>query len=222
MLQTQQLEFAYPGGTAFRFPDISCERGAHWLILGRSGSGKTTFLHLLGGLLSPSSGAILLEGTDMARLTGSALDHFRGRHIGIIFQQPHFVRSRNVRDNLVLAQQLAGVPADHGRIAKLLDRLNVGHKLYKKTDRLSIGEQQRVAIARALVNSPELILADEPTSALDDENCEHVFQLLKEQAEAVKATLLIVTHDGRLKEKFANQILLKNEHAPTKLEKSGR
>lgn len=211
MLQTQQLKFAYPKGASFQFPDIHCERGEHWLLLGQSGSGKTTFLHLLGGLLSPASGAIRLEGTDMAQLRGPALDRFRGRHIGIIFQRPHFVRALSVKDNLILAQQLAGMPADAGRIAKLLDRLNVGQKLDRKPDRLSIGEQQRVAIARALVNSPELILADEPTSALDDENCDQVFHLLKEQAEAVKATLLIVTHDGRLKEKFANQIRLNHE-----------
>lgn len=208
MLQTDQLEFAYSGGNTFKFPDIACERGAHWLMLGQSGSGKTTFLHLLGGLLSPKSGAIRLEGTDMAQLSGPALDRFRGQHIGIIFQRAHFVKALTVRENLVLAQELAGMPADNGRIAKLLDRLNVGHKIDDKPDRLSVGEQQRVAIARALVNSPELILADEPTSALDDENCEQVLQLLAEQAASVKATLLIVTHDGRLKDKIPNQILL--------------
>lgn len=208
MLQTEQLAFTYSAGNAFRFPDICCERGEHWLLLGQSGSGKTTFLHLLGGLLSPRSGAIRLEGTDMARLSGPALDRFRGRHIGIVFQRSHFVRSLTVGENLALAQTLAGMPVDNSRIAKLLDRLNVGHKLEQKPDRLSVGEQQRVAIARALVNSPELILADEPTSALDDENCDQVLQLLTEQAASVKATLLIVTHDGRLKDKFSNQIRL--------------
>ena len=111
-------------------------------------------------------------------------------------------------ENLALAQQLAGMQTDYRRIAKLLDRLNVGHKIDSKPDRLSVGEQQRVAIARALVNSPELILADEPTSALDDENCEQVLHLLTEQAESVKATLLIVTHDGRLKDKISKQIRL--------------
>lgn len=208
MLQTDQLKFAYPGEETYSFPDISCERGAHWLLLGQSGSGKTTFLHLLGGLLSPKSGAIRLEGIDMAGLSGSALDRFRGRHIGIIFQKAHFVNALTVGENLALAQQLAGMPVDNRRIAKLLDRLNVGHKIHSKPDRLSMGEQQRVAIARALVNSPELILADEPTSALDDDNCEQVLHLLTEQAASVKATLLIVTHDGRLKDKIQNQIHL--------------
>lgn len=208
MLQTNQLKFAYSGENTFTFPDINCERGEHWLLLGQSGSGKTTFLHLLGGLLSPVSGAIRLEGTDMAQLSGPALDRFRGRHIGIIFQKAHFVNALTVGENLALAQQLAGMQTDYRRIAKLLDRLNVGHKIDSKPDRLSVGEQQRVAIARALVNSPELILADEPTSALDDENCEQVLHLLTEQAESVKATLLIVTHDGRLKDKISKQIRL--------------
>lgn len=210
MLNTNQLQFAYPGGNTFKFPDITCERGSHWLLLGQSGSGKTTFLHLLGGLLSPSGGEIFLEDTNMARLSGPSLDRFRGQHIGIIFQRSHFVNSLTVGENLALAQHLAGFSPDYGRIGKLLDRLNVGQKINKKTDRLSVGEQQRVAIARALVNSPELILADEPTSALDDENCEQVLQLLEEQANDVKATLLIVTHDGRLKDKFANQIQLQS------------
>lgn len=210
MLSTNQLQFSYSGGSTFSFPDIACERGSHWLLLGQSGSGKTTFLHLLGGLLSPSKGEILLEDTNMARLAGPALDRFRGRHIGIIFQRSHFVNSLTVGENLALAQHLAGFTPDYGRIGKLLDRLNVGQKINKRTDRLSVGEQQRVAIARALVNSPELILADEPTSALDDENCDQVLQLLEEQASAVKATLLIVTHDGRLKDKFANQIRLQS------------
>ena len=210
MLSTQQLKYTYPGNTAFQFPDIGCGRGEHWLLLGQSGSGKTTFLHLLGGLLSPQSGAIALDGTDMAKLSGAKLDRFRGKHIGIIFQRSHFVKALTVGENLALAQELAGLPADYARIAKLLDRLNVGQKIDRKPDRLSVGEQQRVAIARALINSPELILADEPTSALDDENCDQVLQLLIEQAEAVKATLLIVTHDGRLKEKFANQIQLQS------------
>ena len=90
----------------------------------------------------------------------------------------------------------------------MLERLNVGHKLQASTNELSQGEQQRVAIARALVNQPTIILADEPTSALDDTNCEEVIRLLEEEASAVNATLLVVTHDGRLKERFDKQILL--------------
>lgn len=206
MLQTNQLQFSYTGAQTLTFPDFTCQKGEQWLLLGQSGSGKTTLLHLLGGLLSPTRGSVKVGDTALKSLSTTALDQFRGKHIGIIFQKAHFVRSITVEENLVLAQQLAGVAIDKNRIADLLSRLNVGHKLHAKTNELSQGEQQRVAIARAIVNQPAVILADEPTSALDDENCEEVIQLLEEQAAAVGATLLVVTHDGRLKERFEKQI----------------
>ena len=208
MLQTNQLQFSYTGAQTLTFPDFTCQKGEQWLLLGQSGSGKTTLLHLLGGLLSPTKGDVKVGDTALKTLSTTALDKFRGKHIGIIFQKAHFVRSLTVQENLVLAQQLAGVAIDKTRIADLLNRLNVGHKLHAKTNELSQGEQQRVAIARAIVNQPAVILADEPTSALDDENCEEVIQLLEEQAAAVGATLLVVTHDGRLKERFEKQIVI--------------
>lgn len=213
MLETSNLEYAYPGGGTLRFPDIRCATGDHWLLIGQSGSGKTTLLHLLGGLLSPRNGRVIVEDTDITRLPAHALDRFRGKKIGVIFQRSHFVRSLTVAENLVLAQQLAGLPADRQRISDLLGHLNVGHKLHTRPDRLSVGEQQRVAIARALINRPSVILADEPTSALDDVNCGEVIRLIEREASEVGATLLVVTHDGRLKERFRNQIHL--THSPT-------
>jgi ABC-type lipoprotein export system ATPase subunit len=208
MLKTTKLQFSYDGKTKLSFPDINCLSGEHWLLLGQSGSGKTTLLHLLGGLLSPQGGTIEVANTKMSALSSAQLDKFRGRNIGIIFQAAHFVRALTVEENLVLAQQLAGLPPDRPRIAELLKRLNLGHKLRAKPRRLSVGEQQRAAIARAIVNKPDIILADEPTSALDDHNCEQVAQLLEEQAAAVGATLLVVTHDSRLKARFPKQITL--------------
>ncbi len=208
MLQTKALQYSYDGRHQLHFPDIDCKKGEQWLLLGQSGSGKTTLLHLLGGLLSPKSGTVNIDGTNIGVLRGSALDHFRGRRIGIIFQKAHFVKALTVEENLLLAQQLAGVSASKSRIREMLERLNVGHKFRVKPDRLSAGEQQRVAIARALVNQPSIILADEPTSALDDLNCKEVINLLEEQANAVSATLLVVTHDSRLKAAFHNQIQL--------------
>ncbi len=208
MLQTEDLRFSYTGATTLSFPNIDCQKGEHWLLLGQSGSGKTTLLHLLGGLLSPTAGSVKVGDTALEKLSTAQLDKFRGKHIGIIFQKAHFVRALTVAENLKLAQQLGGSPVDTDRIKELLNRLNVGHKLNAKTTDLSQGEQQRVAIARALVNQPTIILADEPTSALDDTNCEEVIRLLEEQAAAVGATLLVVTHDGRLKERFEKQIVL--------------
>lgn len=208
MLQTSDLQYAYDGDTRLKFPDIHCKKGEHWLLLGQSGSGKTTLLHLLGGLLTAKNGSVKVADTDLSKLTSSALDKFRGRHIGIIFQKAHFVKSLTVEENLMLAQQLAGVKINRERIAELLNHLNVGHKLKSRPNRLSQGEQQRVAIARALVNKPTVVLADEPTSALDDVNCDEVIKLIEREANEVGATLLVVTHDGRLKEKFEKQIIL--------------
>ena len=210
MLQTHDLSFTYDGNKLLKFPNIHCAKGEHWLLLGQSGSGKTTLLHLLGGLRSPKQGEVKVAGKSLGKLPTSQLDPFRGKHIGIVFQQSHFVRSLNVAENLQLAQQLAGISPSLDRIKELLDRLNLSHKLNESTDSLSQGEQQRIAIARALINRPGLILADEPTSALDDKNCEEVIQLLEDQAKEENATLLIVTHDARLKERFDKKIILES------------
>lgn len=208
MLKTNQLSYSYDKNTTIRFPDINCQKDEHWLLLGQSGSGKTTLLHLLGGLRKTQNGSVTVTGQDLANLSSSQLDAFRGKNIGIVFQQSHFVASLTVEENLLLAQYLAGVTQDKKRIKTLLSKLNLGHKLNSKPKELSQGEQQRVAIARALVNSPKVILADEPTSALDDENCKEVVELLEAQAREQQAALLIVTHDQRLKDYFKNQIIL--------------
>jgi len=193
------------------FPDISCATGEQWLLLGNSGSGKTTLLHLLGGLRKTTSGQIVIDGQDLGKLSESALDKFRGQHIGIIFQQSHFIRALTVRENLRLSQKLANRKPDDKQIEATLDRLGILDKADAKPHRLSVGEQQRASIARALVNQPTLILADEPTSALDDHHCTEVIQLIKEQAAAENITLLIVTHDTRLKEVFDRSITLQKQ-----------
>ena len=111
MLQTHTLEYAYPGSQKISFPEIACEKGEHLLIIGNSGTGKTTLLHLLAGLLSPRKGQIIIAGQDISKMKGQELDRFRGQHIGIIFQKSHFVSALNVSDNLQLASYLAGLKA---------------------------------------------------------------------------------------------------------------
>jgi len=209
MLRTQNLEFSFnKSGPQLTFPDIHCQQGEQWLLIGQSGSGKTTLLHLLAGLRTPKKGEITIKDTVINQLSKAALDQYRGRYIGIVFQQSHFVRALTVAENLALARQLAGLPPDTDRIQSLLAQLQLDHKINQPTQRLSVGEQQRAAIARALVNEPTIILADEPTSALDDANTEKVVDLLRAQAQAANATLLVVTHDNRLKSTFDQRIEL--------------
>ena len=208
MLQTRDLTYAYQGAQTIPFPDMDCLDGERMLILGQSGTGKTTLLHLLAGLLTPKSGEVVVAGKPITSLRKGELDRFRGSNIGLIFQRSHFVKALTVGDNLRVASYLAGVPVDEDRIKTLLERLNIGHKIDDKPQNLSQGEQQRVAIARALINKPSVILADEPTSSLDDINTEQVLDLLTAEAEAEGASLIIVTHDQRLKDHFPKRVEL--------------
>ena len=208
MLKTQSLFFTYDRKREFRFPDIELEPGNDLIILGESGIGKTTLLHLLAGLLRPKSGSVELGGTTLHELSDSKLDRFRGEHIGLVFQRPHFIQALTLQENLAVVQHLTGKRNDVSRIKDVLDSLGILHKLKEHPHNLSQGEQQRASIAMAVVNIPQLILADEPTSSLDDKNCDRVAELLREQASSTNSQLVIITHDHRLKNQFQNTMTL--------------
>ncbi|AFK05045.1 ABC transporter related protein [Emticicia oligotrophica DSM 17448] len=208
MLTCTDLSFSYDSQKSFSFPSFSCEKGEPLLILGKSGTGKTTLLHLLALLLKPTKGSIKINGHELASLTPKEATQMRANHVGIIYQKPHFVSSLNVLDNLLLANYLADQKQSIEQAQKLSDNLGISNLLDKKTNLLSGGEQQRVSIARALMNNPDVILADEPTSNLDDENCDKVILLLENQSKNIGAALVIVTHDQRLKDNFKNIITL--------------
>ena len=199
-IETRNLKFRYRDGEELSFPDLCMEQGSHWLITGFSGSGKTTLLHLLAGLLKPTAGDVAIAGEKINRMSNAALDRFRGREIGIVFQTAHFVQSLTVAENLALARFLAKNKPDPERVSTLLSRLGLGDKENKKPHQLSVGEQQRAAIARAMANQPAVVLADEPTASLDDANCKAMTELLRSECEASGATLVIVTHDQRIKD----------------------
>lgn len=184
------------------------EKGKHLLISGRSGVGKTTLLHLLGGLTSVQSGRIWIEEQEMSSMSKSKRDAFRGKHIGFVFQQASFIQSLNVLDNVLASQYFGAKKVNHDFALSLLSELGIAGYAKKKTNELSGGERQRLAIARALSTSPDVVLADEPTSSLDDVNAMKVLDLLVSEAEQNGATLVIVTHDNRLKSKFENQVEL--------------
>jgi putative ABC transport system ATP-binding protein len=208
MVDISGLSFSYNSSQVLRFPDFSLQKGEHCLLLGESGSGKTTLLHLLGGLLRNYSGWIKLDDVELQTLSETALDKFRGQHIGFIFQRNHLIQALTVEKNLMLSPYLAGLPIHTERISQVLSNLDLQEKRKSKVTEISQGQAQRVAIARAVLNKPPLILADEPTSALDDKNCERVISLLLEVAAHNQATLIVATHDQRLKSKIHKQIQL--------------
>ncbi|WP_454489583.1 ABC transporter ATP-binding protein [Chitinophaga lutea] len=187
---------------------MRCNAGEILLVTGRSGAGKTTLLHLLAGLLRPSRGTINVAGSPIQSLSAAAMDTFRGRHIGLIFQASHFVASLSLRDNLRLPGVMSQRPTTTMRIDELAGKLGITALLHKRPSQLSQGEQQRASIARALMPHPELVLADEPTASLDDHHCAAVAALLADQAREQQTALVIVTHDSRLKDIFPQQITL--------------
>jgi len=208
MIQIANLAFRYAQGPEIKFPDFACEKGSELLILGKSGTGKTTLLHLLGALRKPTEGKVIIGEAEVSQFSRAQLDKFRGKNIGIVFQTSHFVQSLSVIDNLLLVPYFSKSSTDRKFAMQLLDSLNLADKAKKSTSDLSVGEQQRVAIARALMNKPQLLLADEPTSALDDHNATQVLKLLREHAAELNASLVVVTHDNRLKSEISNAITL--------------
>lgn len=206
MLEINELRAGYGEKVIVEIPHLSLSSGEHCLILGDSGSGKTTLLCTIAGLLSPVAGSITVSGQKLSDLNGSALDAFRGRNVGIIYQTLHMVSALSVLENVLLAQYAAGVAQDRAKAIGLLEQLGIADKRNDLPETLSQGQQQRVAIARAAINSPRIIVGDEPTSALDDRACEAVMRLLLELAAASNASLIIATHDQRIKRDFHKEI----------------
>lgn len=205
---TKKLSYSYSDGTTLTFPDWEVAPGGHALILGPSGCGKTTLLHLLSGLLRPLAGSISIGDTELSALSPSALDRFRGGHMGFVFQKPHLISSLTVKENIQLASYLGKKRTADAEIRRVLDDLQIAGLAHRKIHQISQGQAQRVAIARAVINRPEVLFGDEPTASLDDESCHAVINLLKHQAELCNAMLIIATHDQRVKNEFPNQLTL--------------
>jgi len=212
MIDVSDVSFSYDGVNELNFPAFSCSKGGKLLLLGDSGTGKTTLLHLMCGLLRPTKGSITVSGKNLGGMNDRELDNFRGQELGIVFQQSHFVQSLTVEENLALPYLLSKKPINSKDLKKrtleLLERLGVGHKSKSRPKDLSVGEQQRASIARALVHYPSVVFADEPSSALDDTSTDSVIKLLEEETAKAGATLIIVTHDSRLKARYNDRVEL--------------
>jgi putative ABC transport system ATP-binding protein len=208
VLSLKSVRHLYGAREALKVERFEAAAGEHWLVLGPSGCGKTTLLHIVSGLLRPSEGEVRVGDQPLAALSGSALDRWRGRTLGIVPQKLHLVPSLSVLQNLLLAQFLAGMPEDSTRARAVLDQVRLGERRGARPAQLSHGEAQRAAVARATVNRPRVLIADEPTSNLDDANCERALDLLQTQARECGATLVIATHDQRARSRFAQRLEL--------------
>jgi putative ABC transport system ATP-binding protein len=214
----ENLKFAYHRGQpVLDIREFSLRRGERLFLHGPSGTGKTTLLGLLAGILEADSGRIEILGRSYDSLRGTDRDHFRGSHIGYIFQMFNLIPYLNVRDNIELPCLISRERHDrlkgqdlHAAASEIAAHLEIGELLPKKVTDLSVGQQQRVAAARALMGAPELVIADEPTSALDTDRREIFLRLLFREAERTGATILFVSHDHTLAPLFSRTVSLRD------------
>lgn len=180
--------------------DVSIGKGEIVTLVGPSGAGKTTFLHIMGTLLKPASGEVVINGKKVYGMTEKQLSRFRNQHIGFVFQFHHLLPEFTAIENVCIPAFIKKIPRHDAekKARELLDFLGLGDRLEHKPGELSGGEQQRVAVARALINNPDIILADEPSGNLDSQNRKELHELFFSLRERYKQTIVIVTHDKDL------------------------
>ncbi len=198
MIRTSRLTYSYPHGPTLAFPDVDVPQGTVLLLSGHSGSGKSTWLALVAGLVAPTSGAVTVAEQPLAALKSIAADAWRAEAIGFLPQKLHLSAALTVQQNLAIAQWASGHPQDLQTIVEALTALGVQDLAQRKPAQLSGGQAQRVALARAVLLKPKVILADEPTASLDDEAAADAVGLLMGTARAQAATLVIASHDARV------------------------
>jgi putative ABC transport system ATP-binding protein len=209
MIELRNVKFRYPGAGAFQLqvPDLRVNQGECVAIVGPSGSGKTTLLSLLSGIVTPESGSIMVDETDLARLNDSQRRQFRIRNIGQVFQTFELLKYLTVAENVALPNRVEKTCGNKDElrqhVARLLQEVGLELKSGAYPEQLSQGEQQRIAVCRAMFNRPRLLLADEPTGNLDQANKQNVVDLLINQARDSGSTLLMVTHDRSLLSSFS-------------------
>lgn len=202
ILETKDLKKVYGKGDiqvhALNGIHLTVEKGEFVAIVGTSGSGKSTFLNLVGGLDIPSSGEVIVDNKNLKDLSDNELTVFRRRKIGFIFQQYNLIPMLNVWENVILPLKLDGRTVDENYIKEVTSVLGLSEKLNSVPNKLSGGQQQRVAIARALASKPAMILADEPTGNLDSKTSQDVLGLLKITSEKFHQTIIMITHNEEI------------------------
>ena len=202
VLETKELKKYYGSGDtqvkALDGVDLTVENGEFVAIVGTSGSGKATLLHMLGGLDRPTGGSVLVEGRDIFALKDEELTIFRRRKIGFVFQAYNLVPVLSVYDNIVLPIQLDGGRVDETYVDQVIEALGLEQMLDRLPNQLSGGQQQRVAIARALATKPAILLADEPTGNLDSRTSQDVLSLMKTTGQKFAQTMVMITHNEEI------------------------
>ena len=201
----KNLDFIIANNTILSELNFSLDNGSHLIISGPSGSGKSTLINLMSGLYRPTSGHVSFESNDYSKLTDKDIDEMRAKNFGLIFQRLHLIKHLTVEQNILLGFNKIKLP----NIEKLIEDIGLTAKKKQLAKDLSFGESQRVAIARGVVNNPKIIFADEPTSSLDDENTKRVLKLISAQANKNKSSIVISTHDERVKKFFKNILEIK-------------
>ena len=212
-VRTEDVCRYYPmGGGVIRAVDgisLTIDRGEFVALLGQSGSGKSTLLNLLAGLDRPTSGSVLVQDRDLAKMSSEELARYRRNDVGMVFQAFHLIPSMTITENVELPMRFAEVerPERAHRVRESLVRVGLGHRLEHRPSELSGGEQQRVSLARALANRPRLLLADEPTGNLDSRTGEDILNLIRDLSLSLGMTVVMVTHERALAERFAQRLV---------------
>ncbi len=197
--------FREPDGSRLPILDIRefrVESGEQVVLMGRSGCGKTTLLHVISGLSRPDSGSVQIDGTNIVGLSEAGRDRFRADKLGYVFQTFNLLPGFSALENVLLGMTFANRRADAARARDLLERVGLKHRMTHRPTALSVGEQQRVAVARSLANRPKLLLADEPTANVDSGNQQHIIDLIRSTCREENVALLLVTHTPEVAEQF--------------------
>lgn len=215
MMEVRNLSFQYPGGDfSLRVPELSLAGGEAVALVGPSGAGKTTLVHLLAGILAPLSGKVLYEGLDLGGLGEADRRDFRALRVGLVFQEFELLEYLNVLDNILLPFRISPVlaltPEAAEHAGHLAASIGLGDKLQRLPARLSQGERQRIAVCRALVTRPALVFGDEPTGNLDVKNRDLVMDLVFRYAKEHNAALMVITHDPELQQQFDRRVQIQD------------
>ncbi|MBL8869287.1 MAG: ABC transporter ATP-binding protein [Planctomycetaceae bacterium] len=200
-----QKSFPLPGGGTVQIldvPQLKVDSGEQTVLLGQSGGGKTTLLHIIAGITTPDKGSILLDGIELTKLSEQGRDRVRAAKLGYVFQTFNLLPGFTALENVRLGMTFGNGKHDITRATRLLERVGLGDRLHYKPSQLSVGQQQRISVARALANRPSLLLADEPTANVDAANQQKIIDLIRETCQEEQIALIMVTHDLKLAQQF--------------------